>query len=58
MRMKIGYPGLIFARQWVLGIKNGWDGICIIRIAYFASRVMNSGGEFVLREGGPLRLMK
>ena len=58
MRIKIGYTGLVLAEQLVLAIRSGWYGICVIRIACYARRVVNSGGEFVLREGGPLRLMK
>ena len=42
----------------MLAIRSGRDGICVIRIACYARRVVNSGSEFVLREGALLWLMK
>ena len=57
-RMKSGYTGLVLARQLVLATKSGWDGILVKRIACWARMVVKFGGEFVLREGGPLRLRK
>ena len=57
-RMKTGYTGPVRARQRMLTIWSGWDGICVIRIAWYAQRVVNSGGEFGLREGAALQLMK
>ena len=56
--MMTGYTGQVLARQLMLVISSGWDGILVTRIACYARRLVNSGGEFVLREGGPLRLMK
>ena len=56
--MKTAYTGQVLARQLVLAISSGCDGMLVTRIACYASRVVNSGVEFVLREGGPLRLMK
>ena len=57
-RMKTGCTGLVLARQLVLATKSGWDGILVKRIACYARMVVNFGGEFVLREGGSLRLLK
>ena len=57
-RMKTGCTGLVLARQRVLATKNGWDGIFMIRIACYAKRIVNSGSECMLREGGQLPLMK
>ena len=57
-RMKTGCTGLVLARRLVLATNSGWDGILVNRIACFARMVVNFGGEFVLREGGPLRLLK
>ena len=57
-RMKTGCTGLLLARQLVLATKSGWDGILVKRIACCARKVVNFGGEFVLREGGPLRLLE
>ena len=57
-RMKTGCTGLVWARQLVLATKTGWDGILVKRIPCCARMVVNVGGEFVLREGVPLRLLK
>ena len=38
--------------------KSGWDGILVKRIACCARMVVNFAGEFLLTEGGPLRLLK
>ena len=57
-RMKSGHTGQVLARQHVLAIRSGWDGLWVIRIACHATSVVNSGAEFVLREGGALRLIK
>ena len=56
--MKTGCTGLVLARQLVLATKSGWDGILVKKIAYCARMVVNFGGEFVLREGSTLRLLK
>ena len=56
--MKTGYAGLVLVRQLVLPTRNGCDGICVMRIPCNATRVVNSAGEFVWREGRPLQLMK
>ena len=45
-------------RQRVLATKSGCDGIQVKRIACCARMVVNFDGEFVLREGGALRLLK
>ena len=58
MRMNTGCTGHVLARQQVLAIRSGWDGICVIRIACDIRSVGNSGVALVLREGGPLRLMQ
>ena len=57
-RMKIVYTGLVLTRQLALATRSGWHGICVIRIACYTRRVVNSAGEFVWRAGGPFRLMK
>ena len=56
--INIGYSGLVLAIQLALATSSGWDGIWVIRITCDARRVVNSGAEFVLGEGRPLRLMK
>lgn len=58
VRVKIPNTSLVLSRQVVLATRTGWDSIWGIRIAYYARRVVNSGEEFVLRAGGPLRLMQ
>ena len=56
--MKTGCTGLVLARRLVLATNSGWDGILGRGIACSARMIVNFGGEFVLREGGPLRLLK
>ena len=57
-RMKTGRTGQVVVRQLVLATKSGSHGIRVIKIACDARRVVNSDGQFVLREGRPLWLMK
>ena len=56
--METGYTGLVLARHLLLPTRNGCDGICMMRIAYYGTRVVNSAGEFELREGAQLQLMQ
>ena len=57
-RMKSSCTGQVAARELVLASKSGCNGIWFITIACYARIVINSGSEFELREGGPLRFMK
>ena len=57
VRMKTGCTGLVLVRRLVLATNSSWDGILVKRIPCCARMVVNFGGEFVLREGGPLRLL-
>ena len=57
-RMKTGCTGLVLARRMVVVTNSGWHGILVKRIACCVRMVVNFGREFVLREGGPLRLLK
>ena len=56
--MKTVYAGQVLASQLLPAIKSGWHSMRVIRITYYARKVVNSGGEFLLRECEPQRLIK
>ena len=57
-RMNIGYTGVVLAGQQVLAIRSSWYGVSVIWNACYARTMVNSGGEIMLREIRPLRLIK
>ena len=57
-RMKTGYTCLVLARQLVHATRNCRHCILVMKIDCYPRMVVNSGGEFLLREGGPLQVMK
>ena len=56
--MRSGDAGLVSAKQLVRTTRNVWIGVLVKRIACYARMVLNFGEVFVLRQGGPLRLLK
>ena len=56
--MKTGYIGRVLGRQLVHPTMSGWDGIWMMKSAWYARRVVYSGWAFVLRESSPVWSMK